>query len=70
MKPSLIRLTSTWGSHQEPCWVDPGTVTGIVASGLPGCTRLDRGSQPCILVLGTPEAVFKALYPTAEDIEA
>lgn len=60
---ALVRLTCTWGSEQTPCWIDPQSVTGIVAAGLPACTRIDRGSQPCVLVLGTPEDVYALLFP-------
>jgi hypothetical protein len=64
--PMLIRLTLAWGNEQTPCWIDPQTVTGIVAAGLPAHTRVDRGSQPCVLVLGTPEEVYAQLFPEAQ----
>ena len=66
MKDKLVKLTSTWGTSQEPCWIDPDSVTGIVAAGLPACTRIDRGNQPCVLVLGTPEDVQAALFPATK----
>ena len=58
---TLVRFTSTWGDQTHACWIDPNTVTGIVAAGLPACTRIDRGNQPCVLVLGTPEDVHAQL---------
>lgn len=30
------------------------------------CTRIDRGSQPCVLVLGTPEDVHALLFPPTQ----
>lgn len=69
MPNDLRRLTSTWGDCFSPCWIAPSSVTGIVLSGLPGVTRLDRGSEPCVLVLGSPEDVYAALFSEAPNAE-
>lgn len=63
----LVKLTSTWNSVQDSCWIDPDGVTGVFATGVPACSRIDRGNAPSVLVLGTPEDVYAALFPATEE---
>jgi len=62
VKKPLVRLTSIRQDNPVPCFIDPDSVTGIVDSGIQGVSRIDRGNEPCVYVLGTPENVYAELF--------
>lgn len=58
----LRQLTATWAGDNQPCWIDPTTVFGLFPAGMPATTRVEYKPRGVVLVLGTPDDVYAALF--------